>query len=209
MANDIAIPIVFPDYLIAAGTPEVPIDVPDFLPGVPNIITFPAIKKKLPYLGHAGILFINGTSGLTKYYEYGRYDRAELGEVKRRPVPDARIAVNGRPTAASLEAVLARIRGVAGQGTRISGAYIELPTGSFSRMLTTADRRMADPKRADYALFSNSCLHFMKDVADAGGAGLPGVIAPNPAGYIKQVRFSFPDLDYNGPGTLKIEGITL
>ena len=34
---------------------------------------------KNPGLGHAGILLINNKTGLTKYYEYGRYDRENIG----------------------------------------------------------------------------------------------------------------------------------
>jgi hypothetical protein len=45
--EDYIIPIVYPDYKVSfAG-------------------------QKLPYLGHAGVLIIQGTSGKTKYYEYG------------------------------------------------------------------------------------------------------------------------------------------
>jgi hypothetical protein len=73
--NDIAIPIVFPDYLITVETPAVKVDVPNVLPRVdvlPDRLKIPASKFKVPYLGHAGILFIQGGSGLTKYFEYGK-----------------------------------------------------------------------------------------------------------------------------------------
>jgi len=72
---DVAVPLVFPDYLIAVDTPPVRVDVPNWLPGVPNQLVLPGTHNRLPYLGHAGILFFNGGSGVTKYYEYGRYDR--------------------------------------------------------------------------------------------------------------------------------------
>ena len=40
MANDVVIPIVFPDYLIAVNTPPTRIEVPDLLPGfdVPDAV---------------------------------------------------------------------------------------------------------------------------------------------------------------------------
>jgi hypothetical protein len=50
--KDIAIPIVFPHYRVLIEE----------------------INARFP-LGHAGILFINGGIGTTKYYEYGRYDK--------------------------------------------------------------------------------------------------------------------------------------
>lgn len=74
---DIAIPIVFPDYLIAVNTPKTRLQIPDLLPGLdilPDDIEIPETKNKFPELGHAGILFINGINGTIKYYEYGRYN---------------------------------------------------------------------------------------------------------------------------------------
>ena len=102
MANkDVAIPIVFPDYLITVETPAVEVDVPDLLPWVdvlPNHLKVSATKQKIRYLGHAGILFIQGSSGLTKYYEYGRYDRAAKGLVRKQTLSDVNMGSNGRPT---------------------------------------------------------------------------------------------------------------
>ena len=82
---DFVIPIVFPDYLIVVNERPVDIRIPDLIPGrdlFPDFIRVPVTK--LPDLGHAGVLFIKGRSGTTKYYEYGRYDRAALGWVMRR-----------------------------------------------------------------------------------------------------------------------------
>lgn len=206
--SDVAIPVVFPDYLIMVETPAVTID----LPGSALDIKIPKAKNKVPYLGHAGILFINGRTGLTKYYEYGRYDPAAKGLVRKQSVPDVRIAGDGRPTAASLKLTLARVSKVSGQGGRLLGAYIELEQGGFELMLKYAVGRLAkntDPKRPSYELLSNSCLHFAKDTAVSGGADMPMVIDPRPAGYIERVRDDFPDLDFTPPATLTIEGITL
>jgi len=210
-AKDVAVPIVFPDYLIGVNTPRVRIDVPDFLPGIPDEITVPATRNRVPYLGHAGILFLKGAGGLTKYYEYGRYDAAARGLVRRHRIPDVRMARNGRPTSSSLKATLARISAMGGKGGRLLAAYIELDAGAFDRMLAYANRRMLENARSGrkpYEIVTNSCVHFMKEVADAGGAGMPWVIDPRPAGYIERVRDDFLDLDYTRP-TLRIEGITL
>lgn len=206
--NDVAIPLVFPDYLIMVETPAVNID----LPGSMLDIKVPTFKNKVPYLGHAGILFINGRTGTTKYYEYGRYDPAAKGLVRRQSIPDVKIATDGRPSAASLKLTLAKISRVSGQGGRLQGAYIELPQNAFEAMLKYATSRMAqntDPKRPAYELLSNSCLHFAKDTAISGGADMPMVIDPRPAGYIARVRDDFPALDFNPPSGLSIAGITL
>lgn len=212
MGKDVAIPIVFPNYLIMVETPNVTIDMPDFLPGVPNEIKIPKTKNRVPYLGHAGILFFQGTKGTTKYFEYGRYDAAAKGLVRKQSIPDVRIAVTtGRPTAASLSAVLAKISRVSGQNGAIVGAYIELEPGAFGKMLSYATIQMgqnSNPARKPYELLTHSCLHFMRDTAAAGGANMPWVIDPRPAGYIERVRGDFPDLDF-AKGKLVIEGIAL
>ncbi len=55
---DIAIPIVFPDYLIAVNTSRTFLDIPDINPGfdiLPDKVEIPATNNKLPELGYAGI----------------------------------------------------------------------------------------------------------------------------------------------------------
>ena len=211
--KDVAIPIVFPEYLITVETPEVKVEVPDILPGVdilPDRIKIPPTKKKIPYLGHAGILFIEGGNGLTKYYEYGRYDPAGKGLVRKQLLSDVKMGSNGRPTKKSLEKVLTEISLKSGQGGKISGAYIELDPGTFIKMLAHATTRMkknSDPHRAPYELLSNSCLHFMKEVAEAGGARMPAVMAPQPAGYIVQVRLQENDLDFERSGQVTAQNV--
>ena len=200
--SDYVVPIVFPDYLIAVIEKPVNLSVPDLIPGVdlfPRHIRIPATR--LPDLGHAGVLFIKGATGSTKYYEYGRYDRAALGLVMRRPIPDVTIK-NKLLTQVSLTRALSYISRQAGQNTRISGAFIQLPDGAYEKMLTYAQGRLkdnTDAKRKTYDLWSNSCLDFMKETAEAGGADMPWVIDPRPDGYIERIRSSFPPLDYQ-PG---------
>src|SRR5262245_23074426 len=97
---DVFIPIVFPDYKIAA------------------------LGTKWGGLGHAGILFILGSTGTTKYYEYGRYDKAAKGEVRKRKVPDVKVdkktkAIDLKSLAAALDSIASQ----SGQGTRIAGAF--------------------------------------------------------------------------------------
>jgi hypothetical protein len=209
--KDVAIPIVFPDYLISVDTPPLKIDVPDWLPGVPNVVTVSRTKQKLPYLGHAGILFFSGRTGLTKYFEYGRYDAANFGIVRRVPVPDVRLSA-GRPTAKSLATTLAAVSMHSGQSGKIAGAYVELEPGACDKMLAYAmlrHRLNKDPKRQRYDLTTNSCMHFMRSVAMAGGATMPEVFDPRPTGYMEKARALFADLDFNRPASLTLEGVTL
>lgn len=204
----VAVPIVFPDYEIAVATPAIPVDVPDWIPWVPDTVHIPASQHRLPYLGHAGILFFD-RRGLTKYYEYGRYDRAAVGLVRRHLIPDLTFAGDARPAPAALRQTLSRISTLAGHGGRIAAAYIELADQGFNRMLSYAAARVrqnGNPARTPYDLFSHSCLHFMKAVAEAGGARMPDVLDPRPAGYIERVRAGFPDLDFSPSGGVSMSG---
>lgn len=213
---DVAIPIVFPDYLIEVGIPEVVVTVPDLLPWVdvlPNRVRLPPVRGKVENLGHAGIMFIEGQTGLTRYYEYGRYDAAQRGLTRRQVIPDVQIGANGRPVKKSLELALTQVSLKAGQRGSIQGVYVELTSPAFIRMDSFAKERMkanANKKREPYHLLNRSCLHFMKDVAEYGGAQLPPVVAPHPAGYIIQARFQQPDVDFDATTrTLTVEGIQL
>ena len=88
--TDVSIPIVFPNYLITVDTPPVRVDVPDWLPGIRDEVDIPSMRNRIPYLGHAGILFFS-SQGESKYYEYGRYDRAAIGLVRRQGIPNLRL----------------------------------------------------------------------------------------------------------------------
>ena len=76
---------------------------------------------RVPELGHASVFFFNGR-GVTKYHEYGRYDRAARGLPRRVPMPDVAIADGGRPTTSSLRTALALVSERGGQHGRIIGA---------------------------------------------------------------------------------------
>lgn len=197
---DIVIPIVFPDYLIAVNTPKTQVQIPDLIPGFdlfPDNVVIPESKNKVAELGHAGVLFINGAKGTTKYYEYGRY--APQGIVRKLSISDVQIAMGGHPTKLSLSYTLSQISAKSGQGGRIMGAYIEVP-GKYKAMLDYAHKRHRDnnnPSRKPYDLFTNSCNHFMKGVMEAAGVDVPYMIDPRPNSYIDEIRGRFPDLDYS------------
>lgn len=99
---DVVIPIVFPDYRITVEVQKIEVDV--FPWTTFDDFHIPAYRDKISNLGHAGVLFINGKTGTTKYYEYGRYDPPKnLGlVVKARNLPDA-VLKNGKIEFASLK----------------------------------------------------------------------------------------------------------
>lgn len=207
---DIAIPIVFPDYLIAVNTPKTRMKIPDLLPGFdifPDDVEIPSTNNKVPELGHAGVLFIKGSSGLTKYYEYGRYG-GELGQVRKLTIRDVKISGN-KITKDSLSYTLSQISAKSGQNGRISAAYIEVQD-KFPAMLAYANKRYnerTNPNRKPYSLFTNSCNHFMKEVLEAADIDLPALVDPRPNSYIEEIRDDHTDLDYFKEGNLlTIEG---
>ncbi|MEM6287518.1 MAG: hypothetical protein AAF845_10210 [Bacteroidota bacterium] len=172
---DDVVPIVFPDYEISV------------------------MGHRVPHLGHAGVLLIDDETGLTKYYEYGRYD-SPTGEARQRTVPNVEIdPETSRPTPESLARVLRSISVQSGQNGDIRAAYID-NAANFDAMQTYADERVAernDPDREPYQLFSHNCNTFMRDVAEAGGVDMPWIISPRPIAYIDRVRGDFLDLDYD------------
>ena len=207
---DLAIPIVFPDYLISVPVRRRRFAIPDLLPGVdilPDTIEIPEKKHKVPELGHAGILFIEGASGTTKYYEYGRYG-GDLGAINQLIIRDVKMAASGHPTKASLTYVLSQISAESGQNGRIVGAYIQAP-GQFGAMLAYAHKRKLEnlnPRRKPYDLFQNSCNHFMRDTMAAAGINVPWMVDPRPNSYIEEIRDDFDDLDYSrARNTLVVE----
>ncbi len=202
--KDVVIPIVFPNYKITISTPQVEFDVFPYFEF--DNITIPAYKDKLSDLGHAGVLFINGETGLTKYYEYGRYDSANLGLVRKISfLPDVTIK-KGKLDYDSLKRVLNKISKEAGQSGIIEGAYIEVDNG-FEAMLGFAEfrKKMNNQKdRMPYSIYSNSCLHFVQDMIKSAGAKVPSMVDPRPNSYVDELMDDYPDLNY-GKNVLVIE----
>ncbi|MCH8498300.1 MAG: hypothetical protein LAT63_07470 [Marinobacter sp.] len=195
---DLLIPIVFPDYRITVATPSVDVDV---FPWTDRFgrVSVPSRNTQVSNLGHAGVLFVKGTTGLTRYYEYGRYDPPEnLGIVRRIRIPDANV-VDGAVDLKSLRAPLRRISALAGQMSRIQGVLIGVGD-TFEAMESYAQQRKMlnnTPSRTPYHLTRNSCIHFVKGVARAGGVSTPWMIDPRPNGYIGRFRREFRDIDYD------------
>ena len=133
--------INFPDYVISVG------------------------NMQFENLGHSGILLINNQTGLTKYYEYGRYDKQNIGIVRNIKVPNVVIGEDGRPEKESLDKVFGAISQIAGDGGKIEGAYVE--SNEFEAMNDYAQSLMAEnenPEREPYNIMNNNCSTFAEDV---------------------------------------------
>jgi len=141
---------------------------------------------KLPYLGHAGIVLVD-KRGRTTYFEYGRYDKAQRGLVRRIKVPNL-VMKNGRPTDKSLQNLLGFLSGKY-KNSAVEGAYFV--NDSLAKMMKHAvdtEKKNSDPKREEYATFSNNCMTFCKETLEAGGVDTPAMVDPRPNSYIDELQ---------------------
>lgn len=203
---DVVIPIVFPDFKIAVEIQKTKVDV--FPWTTVDDFHIPAYKDRISNLGHAGVLFVHGKTGTTKYYEYGRYDPPRnLGlVVKARNLPDA-VVKSGKIDLVSLKKPLSFISRISGQSGRILGVFIEVEN-KYDTMLVHAELRKsqnASPHRRPYNLMTNSCIHFVKEITERAGVPTPWMVDPRPNSYMGEFRDDFPDLDYKND-VLIIEG---
>ncbi|MGD8115250.1 hypothetical protein [Vibrio sp. TRT 29B02] len=190
--EDFLIPIVFPDYEILVAS-EQTFDLFGF------DITTP--KVKAPYLGHAGVILINGETGVTRYYEYGRYpNRASdiPGNVRKVSIPNVKL-INGLITESSLKETLKSISKSSGQSGRISGVVLR---GSFfakgDSWLKNKMSSNNSPNKLPYDLDSHNCMTFVIDLAEhleLDPSWRPPVVIPS--AYIEQFQLSEVDLDYD------------
>ena len=174
-------------------------------------IVFPDYEADgYPMTGHAGILLIDNKTGLTKYYEYGRYDEAQIGIVNHYAVPDLVLDEDGRPTAESLNKTLAYISEKSGHGQKIEGAYFQ--SDKFQEMNNYAQKlykqsntefKEYDPNRTPYSITGNNCGTFACDVANQDeDLNTPWIIDPRPVSIGDEYRENFTPIDYNpGEGT--------
>jgi hypothetical protein len=173
-------------------------------PDLVAVIVFPTVTihvpniGEVPMIGHAAVLFINGGTGLTKYYEYGRYSNPphpqEDGIVRRQRIPDVTIDRSGKPDKNSLRSVYRSISEQSGKKTEIRS--VMLPADDqFDVGIKWCDGRLAlngDSRREKYSPLTNNCCHF---AAAAAGKVVSSmyqpllvVIDPIPHGYIKTLQ---------------------
>ena len=169
-------------------------------------IAFPDYKISTPIgkignLGHAGVLLIDNKTGVTKYYEYGRYDKEGKGIVRTFAVPNVKIGQDKKPTLESLNKTLSIISEQAGHAGRIEGAYIE--SDKFKEMKNYAESKIAEnanSKRKEYSLRNNNCGTFAADVLKQDPSvkdKAPVIIDPRPNSIVKEYQDNFKSLNYD------------
>ena len=169
-------------------------------------IAFPDYKISTPIgkignLGHAGLLLIDNKTGVTKYYEYGRYDKEGKGVVRTFAVPNVKIGQDKKPTLESLNKTLSIISEQAGHAGRIEGAYIE--SDKFKEMKNYAESKIAEnanSKRKEYSLRNNNCGTFAADVLKQDPSvkdKAPVIIDPRPNSIVKEYQDNFKSLNYD------------
>ena len=167
-----ALLVVFPDY---------PVDTDTFYGYTEQV-------------GHAGVLLIDD-GGLTKYYEFGRYDPEKKGRaVYRGRIPNAEIS-DGLATPASLKKVLSKISALGGKGGRIRAAYfLDVDFGKMNGFAkgwiarSTPGNPDYDPDRRAYSVTKFNCAHLAEDVILQGNCKIdePTVIKPTPNNFVDE-----------------------
>ena len=177
--HDFVIPVVFPDYKIH--------------------VEALGISHKFSDLGHAGVLIVNGKTGLTKYGEYGRYEGAgPPGIVRLRPVPNVTIK-GGAITESSLKKTLRSMSSAYGQSSNVSG--VVLRGAAFSQAeawLKNKEKDNDNMNREPYSIRSHNCMTFVADLVDSLDLGAPkrSYFAVIPKDYMEDFQETKPDLDY-------------
>lgn len=184
--EDFVIPLVFPDYLIHIDGYEAEL--------FGQKIKIPS--QKAPYLGHAGVLIVNGKTGLTKYYEYGRY--GPNGKTRSGLIPDVTLK-GGMITESSLKKTLRTVSSKHGQSGRIIGVVLRGQVFDKALVwLKAKEAENSDPKRKAYDLSDHNCMTFVADLVDHIGLDSPfrpPVVVPSV--YMRQFQISNPDLEYD------------
>ena len=157
------------------------------------LIAYPDYRIETPVgkiggLGHAGVLLIDNKTGVTSYYEYGRYDKEGKGLVRTVKISNVKIGKDGKPTVESLNKVLAQISKKSGHGGKIRGAYVI--SDQYNKMKAYADEKLeenSDPDRKKYGLTSNNCGTFARDViAQDEDVDNPSIWNPTPKNIVDE-----------------------
>ena len=136
-------------------------------------IVWPIIRLRHPLDLHWWIrtcrcCIVNGSTGHTRYFEYGRYGRDAdgnpIGIVKTRPVPNLAIS-NGVIDGTSLKNMVASLNASAGKGTPAAGALLPLDSGGYDAALSYALQAQKDEAGTlgEYSWANdNHCYSFAK-----------------------------------------------
>lgn len=114
-------------------------------------------------LGHAGILLIQAETGLTRYFEWGRYRGNRDGAVNTCGVPTAILAENGWSTKDSLHNISRVIARNSGKNTWMHGNFFH-KCGGFDPAVA-----YAQSDQGTYNVVTKSCITYAQRVNRAGG----------------------------------------
>ena len=131
---------------------------------------------KAPF-GHAGVVLLDNKTGLTKYYDYGRYDpnnrfvigeklATQEGNIRNIEIPNAVIGDNGKPTADSLKIIYDSLSKNAGHDYPVAADYHE--GADFKKMDSYVNNLANDRNRKKYLFPSYTCYQFKNHVIDSG-----------------------------------------
>lgn len=176
-SEDYLIPLVFPDYKILVETSYT-----QWLKKHSPKFLYKYIGEngvKVPYLGHAGVLLINGQSGITKYYEYGRYPPGDLGRTRNVPIKDVVITPEKMITITSLKKLLRQLSEISGQKGRIQGGILR-SDGIYNKAVEYCKKKIEendDSERKPYSMYDNSCVTFVQELTLYLGFYLPTIVS--------------------------------
>ncbi|MBK5414126.1 hypothetical protein [Pseudomonas sp. TH31] len=178
--HDFVIPVVFPDYKIQ--------------------VEMMGISHGFSNLGHAGVLIVNGKTGLTMYGEYGRYhgEAGPPGVVRVRAVPNVTIKA-GAITELSLKKTLRKMSVEFGQSSNVSGVVLRgAAYAEAEKWLKNKAKENKALDREPYDLRNHNCMTFVADLVDSLNLGAPkrSYFAVIPKDYMEEFQAVKPDLDY-------------
>ena len=127
--------------------------------------------------GHAGVLTYD-KSGLTRYYEYGRYPSESAigaslpqkeGNVRRVPVPNLKMDKDGSPSATSMSLLKDFLSKNVGKGTSATlTCDSAIDEGKVIKYIDTFANNVSRPKYNWNPFSSNQCRDFAGRALDAG-----------------------------------------
>jgi RHS repeat-associated protein len=117
---------------------------------------------KLP-LGHGAVVAVDPDTGHTRYFEFGRYNNNQCGEVRSRRIPNVKIGKDGLPTLDSLNSLYDYLSKNLGQGSHVSATYY--PDSDYQGAINSAER--FSKNHPCYNKWTNNCKTFGRSAATA------------------------------------------
>ncbi|MHC1727321.1 MAG: RHS repeat-associated core domain-containing protein [Syntrophobacteraceae bacterium] len=114
-------------------------------------------------LGHGGVVAIDPATGKTRYFEFGRYNNNQCGEVRSQAIPNVKMGKDGLPTQDSLNSLYNYLSRNIGHGSNISAIYYSdsdyKGTVNFSEQFSK--------NHSCYNILNNNCKTFAQSAATA------------------------------------------